>query len=261
MATRTVAPAQLFDLSGRVALVTGAGQGLGFAMADALGGAGALVLVNDRDEARAAAAVEQLGAAGRRARAVAFDVADRDRSQQVIAAAIAEVGPIGIVVNNAGFNIRKPFEDYSLDDAQALMNVHYFGALNVTQAVIPGMKAAGFGRIVMVGSITTKATRVPMSCYAAAKGAATALAQALAMELGPYGITTNTIAPGYFATPMSTIFTEDAEYFRYIQDATPVRRWGAPDDLATAMLYLASPSSGFFNGQVLEVNGGILAQI
>ncbi|MDT4863742.1 5-keto-D-gluconate 5-reductase [compost metagenome] len=188
-------------------------------------------------------------------------MADRDATHAAVGSINSAVGDVTVVVNNAGYNIRKPFEDYTLEDARALMAVHYFGAMNVTQAALPGMKRAAFGRIIMIGSITTDSTRVPMSCYAAAKGAVTALTRALAMELGPLGINTNMIAPGYFSTPMSSVFTQDPEYLAYIKDRTPVRRWGQPEDLASTVLYLASPASDFLNGQVIALNGGILHQI
>ncbi|MHA6691345.1 SDR family NAD(P)-dependent oxidoreductase [Devosia sp. A449] len=251
----------LFDLTGEVALVTGAAQGLGLGMAQALAAAGAHVIINDQDEERAVTAANELCANGWLASPSVFDVADRDATQAAIASVNRTVGDIAIVVNNAGYNIRKPFEDYTPEDARALMDVHYFGAMNVTQAALPGMKRLAFGRIIMIGSITTDSTRVPMSCYAAAKGAVTALTRALAMELGPLGITTNMIAPGYFSTPMSRIFTQDPEYLAYIKDRTPVRRWGQPEDLASTVLYLASPASDFLNGQVIALNGGILHQI
>lgn len=251
----------LFDLNGKVALVTGAAQGLGFGMAQALAAAGAHVIINDRDEEKAVIAANELCANGWLASPSVFDVADRQATQAAIADIGSRIGDVAILVNNAGYNIRKPFEDYTVDDAQSLMNVHYFGAMNVTQAVLPGMTGAAFGRITMIGSITTESTRVPMSCYAAAKGALTALTRALAMELGPLGITTNMIAPGYFSTPMSRIFTQDPEYLAYIKDRTPVRRWGQPEDLASTVLYLSSPASSFLNGQVISLNGGILTQI
>lgn len=190
-----------------------------------------------------------------------FDVVDRQATQVSIEDISSRIGVVTILVNNAGYNIRKPFKNYTIEDAQGLMNVHYFGAMNVTQALLPSMTRAAFGLITMIGSITTESTRVPMSCYAADKGALTALTAALAMELGPLGITTNMVAPGYFSTPMSRIFTQDLEYLAYIKGRTPVRRWGQPEDLASIVLYLASPASSFLNGQVIHLNGGILAQI
>ncbi|MGV6875557.1 SDR family NAD(P)-dependent oxidoreductase [Pseudochelatococcus sp. B33] len=253
--------ARWFSLEGKVALVTGSARGLGWAMAQALAGAGAHIILNDINEEALEASARELAGKGGKVSTALFDVTDEAAVRQAVAQVTASTGTVDILVNNAGFQNRKNFIDYELDEIRKLMDIHYFGSVNVTRAVIPGMQAKRGGRLIFVSSLSLKSMRVPMSAYAGAKGALTSLMNALAMELGPWGITSNAIAPGFFITEMSRKLVEDEAFNAYIKNRVALNRWGDPSDLEAAVVFLAGHGASYITGQVIEINGGILTTV
>jgi gluconate 5-dehydrogenase len=247
----------LFSLEGKVALVTGSGRGLGWAIAELLAEAGATAIINDLDSEVVAARVSELNGRGLKAEGATFSVARKDEAAAAVDAIVATHGLIDIVVNNAGIQNRKPFVDYSAVEWDAIQQTHVGGTFNVSQAAVRHMIAAGKGgRIVNLGSIATKNTRVPLAAYATAKGALTSLTHALASELGHYGITCNALAPGFMATEFTKTLVENEEFSRFVENRVPLGRWGTPNDIAPAVLYLVSAAGAYVNGAILTIDGG-----
>jgi 2-deoxy-D-gluconate 3-dehydrogenase len=250
---------RLFDLTGKVALVTGARRGLGRAMAVVLAGAGAdVVALGPRRMPETQSAVE---ASGRRFTAVQADLARNEDWTSVAAAAEACFGRIDILVNNAGIIRRHDALDFPEADWDEVMAVDLRGLFFLSQAVARRMVAADVaGRIVNIASVLSFQGGIRVPAYAAAKHAVVGVTRAMANELGPRGITVNAIAPGYFATDNTERLRADADRSRVILERIPAGRWGEPEDLATAVLFLASPASSYVNGAVIAVDGGWLAR-
>ncbi|MDR6602418.1 gluconate 5-dehydrogenase [Achromobacter deleyi] len=252
---------QTFGLAGRVALVTGAARGLGFAIARGLGMAGAEVVVNDLSTEACDAACAQLANDGVKARGAAFDVADG----AAVAAAVAQLEAAGIaidvLVSNAGNQNRKPVVEMSPAEWQALQNVHVNGAFHCARAVLPGMGRRGFGRIILMSSVAGQATMPNIAAYATAKGAIAAFARALAVEYGASGVTCNALAPGFVRTDFTQGLQDNPQFQSFLSTAVPTGRWAAPEDIAPAVVYLASPGASFVNGHVLAIDGGLLARM
>ena len=249
-----------FDLSGRLALITGSSSGLGYAIAQGLARAGARIVLNGRDPARLAAAAATLRAEGADVEVAAFDVADAAATTAGIDAAQAAHGPLDIVVNNAGVNRRQPLDAFSDGEWRALLAVNLDGPFHVARAVLPGMKARGRGKVINICSLASEIGRPNIVPYAASKGAIRMFTRALAVELAPFGIQVNGIAPGFFATAMNAALTADAEFDAWVRRRTPAGRWGDPADLAGAAVFLASRASDYVQGHVLVVDGGWLAR-
>ncbi|MFT4173706.1 MAG: glucose 1-dehydrogenase [Rhodocyclaceae bacterium] len=245
-----------FSLRGKTALITGAGSGLGLAMAHCMSRAGARVVVADMDAERAREAAEQLGP---RANWRAFDVSQTHLAQGFVDALIASTGPVDILVNNAGNHCKKPIEDMSIADFEAVLDVHVVGAFALTRAVVPHMKARGTGSILFTASMTSFLGQPNVTGYAAAKSAYLGMIRGLATELSGAGLRVNGIAPGWIDTPMlrRAIEGDDARRDK-ILGRTPMKRFGLPDDIGWAATYLASDAARFVNGHVLVVDGGAL---
>lgn len=250
----------IFGLYGHTALITGSARGIGYAIAQALGRAGARIVISDIRAEACMAAAEHLAAEGVSARAMAFDVADHGAVQAAARSLAAEGWVVDILVNNAGNQNRKPLTDLEPTEWQQLMNVHLNGSFNCVQAFLPGMCALGFGRIVMTSSISAEATMPLIAAYSTAKAAMAALARAVAVEYGARGITANAIAPGFVKTEFTVGLQQREGFEDQLKASVPAGRWATPEDIAPAVLFLSSPAGRFVNGQTLAIDGGLLAQ-
>ena len=251
----------LFDLTGRVALVTGSSRGLGLAFARGLGAAGATVCLNGRDEQTLARAVETLRGDRIAAEGFAFDVTDAEQVARGVAELERTFGRVDVLVNNAGINLRAPLEDVDLATWRSVLETNLTGPLLVTQRVVKGMIERRRGKIINICSLLSELGRNTVGPYAAAKGGLKMLTRAMATEWARHNIQANAIGPGYFATEMTRPLVEDPEFNAWITARTPARRWGRPAELIGPAVFLASSASDFVNGQVIYVDGGILAAL
>lgn len=253
-------PIDLFSLHGRAALVTGGGKGLGLAMATALASQGAAVCLagrHERELGEACAAISR--DTGSKAAYVVADLTARDESRRLAAAAVAAVGTIDILVNNAGTNAPQPIDEVSDDIWDEIVELNLSSCMALSRAVIPGMKARRWGRVIHISSVMGVASHAGRSVYSATKAGLIGMAKAAAMDVGPYGITVNCIAPGPFLTDLPRkVFTP--EKIEAISQRTAVLRWGSPTELIGPVLLLASDAGSFITGSVLVVDGGALAR-
>jgi 2-hydroxycyclohexanecarboxyl-CoA dehydrogenase len=243
----------------RVAVVTGGGSGIGRAIVERLAADGFAVAVLDLDEERAAEVADAAKASGIPAMAVGVDVADRGRVQDGVVRVRAELGPVLVLVNNAGVPYFGPFLKVEDDAWDKVLAVNLTGAFYCTQVVVPDMIEAGWGRIVNISSSSAQGGQPYMLPYVSAKAGLIGFTKALALELGPKGITVNTIPPGFVDTPMLRASEEQGQLGGSVDDhaeRTPVRRPGRPEDIAGACAYLVSEDAGYVTGQVIGVNGG-----
>ena len=253
--------AQIFSLQGRVALVTGASRGLGFAMAQALAQDGALVVLNGRDAATLALRRADIEAAGGQAEIAAFDVCDRLAADAAMDAILARHGRLDILINNAAFGVPRDFFDISDDDWRLSLNVALDSCFRLSRKAAAGMAAQGWGRIIMISSVNARIGRATNTPYITAKAGLEGLARGMATELATRGVTVNCIAPGYMATDINTKFREQPGQYEWIRNRTPMKRWGAPEDLMGAAVFLASEASAFMTGQVMVIDGGMTVAI
>ena len=247
----------LFDLSGRVALVTGTSRGLGQYFARALARAGADIAMTSRDKQSLSAFADEIRALGRRSFSVALDVRDYCSIQNAVAAMEEHFGHIDILVNNAGCNIRKPAAEVTWEDWNTVLDTNLRGSFFVAQAVARGMIQRGHGRIINIGSVTSVAGYAGLGPYGASRGGIKQLTMSLADDWGSYGVTVNCLAPGWFQTRQNEVMYKNAAWVDYLTDRIPVKRPGRPDDLDGAVVFLASESSRYVTGQTLLVDGGI----
>lgn len=252
----------LFNLTGKRALVTGATHGLGMAMARGLAMAGADLIINGHSPDKMSNALDQYEAAGIRAHGYLFDVTREDEVVAAISRIENEHGPIDILVNNAGIIKRIPMIDMPVSDFREVIDVDLVAPFIVSKAVGKSMISRRAGKIINICSMMSELGRNTVSAYAAAKGGLKMLTRNMATEWARYNIQVNGIGPGYFATEQTApIRTEGHPFNEFIINRTPAARWGNPDDLAGATIFLASSASDFVNGQIIYVDGGILATI
>ena len=252
---------KLFDLTGRTALVTGSSKGIGFALARALGSAGATVVLNARDEVRLGAARAALMAEGLRVEAVAFDVTDADAVEAGVQRIEAEIAPIEILVNNAGMQHRSPFTEFPVDAWRKLMSVNVDGVFLVGRAVAQRMVGRQRGKIINVCSVQSELGRPGIAPYAASKGAVKMLTKGMAIDLGKYGIQVNGLGPGYFKSELTDALVKDEAFTAWLAGRTPAGRWGEVGELGGAAVFLASNASSFVTGHILYVDGGVTASL
>ncbi len=252
---------RMFDLTGRVALVTGSSRGIGYAIAEVLAAAGATVVLNARSTGELDAARGRLGAGGAKVHSLAFDVTNHDAVQSAIETIERDIGPLDILFNNAGIQRRAPLTDFALDGWREVMAANLDSVFLVGQAAARRMIARGRGKIVNTCSLTSEVARPTIAPYTAAKGAVKMLTKAMCVEWAPHGLNVNGIGPGYFKTELNRSLTENAEFDAWVKQRTPAGRWGELDELKGVALFLASDASTFVNGQVIYVDGGLLAAI
>jgi len=249
---------KLFDLTGKVALVTGTSRGLGQYMGRALARAGADLVITSRKIADLEPFRAEVEALGRKAFPLELDVRNYESIQKATAAAIAHYGKIDILVNNAGLNVRKPAVDLTWDDWNLVLETNLRGEFFVAQAVArDSMIPQKYGRIINIGSVTSVFGYAGLTPYCASRGGVKQMTMSLADDWGKHGITVNCLAPGWFKTKQNAVLYENKEWLEYIVDRIPMKRPGAPADLDGAVVFLASDASEYFTGQTMLVDGGI----
>jgi len=248
----------LFDLTGRVALVTGTSRGLGQYMGRALARAGADLVITSRKVADLTPFQAEVESLGRRAFPVELDVRDYDSIQSAVKSAIDHYGKIDILVNNAGLNVRKPAIEISWDDWNLVLETNLRGEFFVAQAVArETMIPQKYGRIINIGSVTSVFGYAGLTPYCASRGGVKQMTMSLADDWGRHGITVNCLAPGWFRTAQNSVLYENKEWLEYLVDRIPMKRPGAPRDLDGAVVFLASQASEYYTGQTMLVDGGI----
>jgi gluconate 5-dehydrogenase len=250
-----------FDLSGKQALVTGSSRGLGYAMAKALAEAGASVVLNARDNVALGAAAADLSATGASVNAVAFDVTSRDSINEAVTYIEDQLGPIDILVNNAGMQFRSSLEAFPPEKFDQVISTNLTSVFNVSQPVARHMIARGAGKIINTCSLMSELARPSIAPYAASKAAVANLTRGMAVDWARHGLNVNGIAPGYFATELNEALLKDDKFNAWIETRTPMGRWGQPEELGGAVVYLASEAARFVNGHILYVDGAFTATV
>lgn len=252
----------VFDITGRLALVTGSSRGLGRALAEALAEAGARVILHGRDADALAATRDAIAeSTGTAPATVSFDVTDAADVERAIGGLIAEHGVPDILVNNAGVQRRAPFTEFSIEDWDAVVTSNLSSMFYVSRFVTPGMVERGSGKVINIASVQSLLARQTIAPYSASKGGVASLTKGMAADLARYDIQVNAISPGYFATEMNTALIEDEQFNTWLINRTPARRWGDFRELSGTLLYLASDASSFVSGQNIFVDGGMTAVV
>jgi len=252
---------KLFDLSGRIALVTGSSAGIGLALARGLAGAGATVVLNGRNDTKLQQAATRLRDEGATVHAFAFDVTSAEATAAAVERIEQEVGAIDILVNNAGMQRRAPLDEFAQADWHELMRTNVDSVFIVGQAVARRMIPRKRGKIVNICSVQSELGRPNIAPYTASKGAVKMLTKGMAIDWGQHGIQVNGLGPGYFKTELTQALVDNPEFSSWLVNRTPSRRWGDVEDLVGAAVFLASDASAFVNGHILYVDGGITAAL
>ncbi len=247
----------LFDLTDRIALVTGSSQGIGESIAHGLASAGATIVMNGRNSGKLTLAAQALRDTGATVHELPFDATDHAATRAAIDTFEAEIGAIDILVNNAGMQHRAPLEDFPPDAFEQLMRTNVSSVFNVGQAVARHMIRRGKGRIVNIASVQSALARAGIAPYTASKGAVSNLTKGMATDWGPKGLNVNAIAPGYFDTPLNAALVADPDFTAWVGKRTPTGRWGKLPELQGAAIFLASDAASYINGQTIFVDGGM----
>ena len=251
----------LFDLSGRTALVTGSSRGIGLTLARGLAHAGARIVLNSRSAQRLTSVARELHAEGVDVEIAAFDVTDEVAVDAAVTRIETEVAPIAILVNNAGMQLRRPLQDFSNADWHRLLETNVTSAFLVGRAVGTRMLERGAGKIINVCSVQSELARATIAPYTATKGALKSLTRGMCADWAPHGICVNAIGPGYFNTELNAALRADAEFDGWLRRRTPAGRWGELHELVGVAVFLAAPASDFVHGQIIYVDGGLTAVI
>lgn len=251
---------ELFDLSGKRALVTGSSQGIGFAIAQGLAEHGTEVVLNGRDAEKLAAAAAKLASRGHKVSTSRFDVTSAAAASDGVAA-IERSGAIDILVNNAGVQFRAPLEDFPVEQWERLIATNISSVFYVAQAVARHMIPRGKGKIINIASVQSELARPGIAPYTATKGAVRNLTRGMCTDWAKYGLQINAIAPGYFKTPLNQALVDDPEFSAWLAKRTPAGRWGNVDELIGAAVFLSGSASSFVNGHTLYVDGGITTSL
>ncbi|MEO8856125.1 MAG: SDR family oxidoreductase [Burkholderiaceae bacterium] len=250
----------LFDLSGRTALVTGSSRGLGHAIAEGMAQAGARLVLNGVDADRLSTSAQSLRAKGHAVEEAAFDVTDEAAVQAAFARLDDSGVEVDILVNNAGIQLRKPLLEFTLAEWNSIMATNLTSAFLVAREAARRMVARGRGgKVINIGSLLSEAARATVAPYAATKGGIKMLTRSMAAEWAQHGIQANAIGPGYMSTELNKALIDNREFDAWVKGRTPARRWGRPDELAGTAIFLASAASDYVNGQIIYVDGGMLA--
>lgn len=246
-----------FDLTGKMAIVTGASRGLGQQFARALARAGADVAITSRDPEALRATQEEIEVLGRRVVPLSLELRDHESIQQMVGRAMEAYGRIDILVNNAGGNVRRPATEITWEEWNLVLDTNLRGTFFVAQAVAKHMIPRKYGRIINIGSVTSVFGYAGLAPYCASRGGVKQLTMSLADDWGPHGITVNCLAPGWFKTAQNAVLYQDEEWVEYLEDRIPLKRVGQPGDLEGAIVFLASDASAYLTGQTILVDGGI----
>jgi gluconate 5-dehydrogenase len=251
----------LFDLAGRLALVTGSSRGIGFALAEGLARHGARLVLNGRDATKLEAAAAALRAQGRDVAVSGFDVTDAQAASAGVEQIERDIGAIEILVNNAGMQFRTPLEAFPVEKWDEMLRTNVSSMFYVARAVAPHMIARGRGKIINIASVQSELARPNIAPYTATKGAVRNLTRGMCVDWARHGVQVNAIAPGYFRTPLNQALVDDAQFSAWLAGRTPAGRWGELPELVGAAVFLAGPGSSFVNGQTIYVDGGITASL
>lgn len=251
----------MFDLSGKVALVTGASRGLGFAIAEGFAKQGAAVILNGRNPETLEKSAERIRANGGTAHISSFDVTDATSIKVAVDKIKTSIGEIDILVNNAGIQHRQMIADLDEADWRRVLETNLTAPFLMAQAIAPDMVARKSGKIINICSLTSEVGRANIAPYTTAKGGLKMLTKSMAVEWAKDNVQVNGIGPGYFLTEMNTALVEDEQFNSWVCNRTPAGRWGDPDELAGAAIFLASGASNYVNGQVIYVDGGFLSSM
>ncbi len=252
---------KLFSVTGKVVLITGSSRGLGFKLAQGFAKAGAIVVVNGQSVAGVERAVDLLHSEGGQAEGFPFDVSDQHQVSQAITRIEKEVGPIDVLVNNAGIHRRAPLEEMTKDQFLQVIDVNLVSVFSVSQLVASQMIKRKQGRIINITSLNAEGARPTIANYCAAKGGLKMLTKSMATEYAKYNIQTNAIGPGYFKTDMTKKLRDDPEFDSWVKQEVPLARWGDPQELVGVAIFLASQAASYINGQTIYVDGGWQASL